>query len=212
MHTPPRTHAVASRGPIRRRRRGLRRRGFNLVEMLIALAISSALLTATMVALDASFTAYQQTTEQASTHTIARLAMHRMLTLIRTGSEFGPQPVNPLDEIVESEMIEFLTTTGDIMVLEWIPVDNRLEIAIVDPDTLVETTRQTLLEGVVPQFDENGDQVMPFTLEFELGNKLRRATINLSIEADDDVSLDLEGNNVQPIRLVGSAMPRTGSF
>ena len=44
-----------------------RRRGFNLVELLLALVISAALLTATMVALNASFMAYQATTEVAST-------------------------------------------------------------------------------------------------------------------------------------------------
>jgi hypothetical protein len=53
--------------------------------MLIAMAITSALLSATMVALDASFMAYQSTTEVASTHTVSRLAMLRMMTLIRTG-------------------------------------------------------------------------------------------------------------------------------
>ena len=45
------------------------RRGFNLLEMLIALALTAALMAATMVALDASFMAYQTTTELASTHT-----------------------------------------------------------------------------------------------------------------------------------------------
>jgi len=66
-------------------RRPRRRRGFNLIEMLIALAITAALLSATMVALDASFMAYQTTTEVASTHTISRLVMLRLMTLIRTG-------------------------------------------------------------------------------------------------------------------------------
>ena len=60
------------------------RRGFNLVELLIALSISATLLTATMVALDASFKAYQKTVHMSATHTIARLTMHRMLALIRT--------------------------------------------------------------------------------------------------------------------------------
>ena len=77
------------------RRRLIARRGFNLVELLIALAISAALLTATMVALNASFTAYQMTTEVASTHTIGRLTIERMQALIRTGTDFGPFPVNP---------------------------------------------------------------------------------------------------------------------
>ena len=38
--------------------------------------------------------AYQSTTEVASTHTIARLTMNRMLAMIRMGDEFGPFPVN----------------------------------------------------------------------------------------------------------------------
>ena len=79
------------------------RRGFSLVEMLIALAITAALLTSTFVALDVSFRAYQKTTEVASTHIIARLMMHRMLTLIRTGQEFGPYPINmSTDRVIES--------------------------------------------------------------------------------------------------------------
>ena len=53
-----------------------RRRGFNLVELLIALAISATLLTATMLALAASFMAYQSTTEVASTHTLSRPTLH----------------------------------------------------------------------------------------------------------------------------------------
>ena len=67
-----------SRARARQRRfAGLRRggrRGFNLIELLMALSISSVLLTATMASLDASFTAYQTTTEMASTHTIGHLA------------------------------------------------------------------------------------------------------------------------------------------
>ena len=72
------------------RRGRVRRRGFNLVEVLIALAITATLLTATLAALDASFRAYQATTEEVSTQSIGRIVMHRMLTLIRTGTDFGP--------------------------------------------------------------------------------------------------------------------------
>ena len=70
-----------------------RRRGFNLIEVLIALAITATLLTATLAALDASFRAYQATTEEVSTQSIGRIVMHRMLTLIRTGTDFGPFPL-----------------------------------------------------------------------------------------------------------------------
>ena len=46
-----------------------RRRGFSIVEMLIALAITATLLTATLAALDTSFKSYKVTTEGARTGT-----------------------------------------------------------------------------------------------------------------------------------------------
>ncbi len=106
------------------------RRGFNLVELLMALTISATLLTATMVALDASFMAYQNTTEVASTHTISRLAMHRILTLIRTGTEFRPLPVSPLFPIQESEFIDFRLPDGGVISVEWDDVDEALYIRV----------------------------------------------------------------------------------
>ena len=80
-------------------------RGFSLVEMLIALAISAALLVATLVALQTSFRAYQVTTDQASTHAVGRLVVHRMTAMIRSGQDFRPLPSDirdrfdlPIDE------------------------------------------------------------------------------------------------------------------
>ena len=189
------------------------RRGFNLIEMLIALAITAALMASVMVALDASFMAYQATTEVASTHTIGRLALHRMLTLIRTGQDFGPFPINPQDSIVSSTEIEFLTTSGQLIRLEWFenpdadhPIGNAL-YAVVNNGT-----PQLMLEGVIPQYDAGGVQIMPFTLEYELGRRLYRATIDITIVPDDNMSVTLDGDNQQELRLVASAMPRITAF
>ncbi|MCZ6493035.1 MAG: prepilin-type N-terminal cleavage/methylation domain-containing protein [Planctomycetota bacterium] len=184
------------------------RRGFNLVEMLIALVITATLLTATMVALDASFMAYQATTEEASTHTISRLIMNRMLTLIRTGREFGPFPVNPQDSLVQDDFIQFLTPNGEVLELRWVEVEEALYV-IRDPGGLNEW--HLLLEGVVRQDDPNnpGDYIRPFTLEYKLGRRLYRATIDLTVVPDDNMSVTLDGDNQRVIRLVASAMPRT---
>ena len=187
-----------------------RRRGFNLIEMLIALGITATLMAATMVALDASFMAYQTTTEVASTHTIARLTMMRMLTLIRTGQQFGPFPVNPQDTFVESDSIEFLTMNGDLIELRY-DVNTEALYVVLDPGQAGEVQR-LLMEGVKPQFDGGGDRILPFTLEYELGRKLFRATIDLMIVPDDNASLDIEGDNTDPIRLVASAMPRISAY
>src|SRR5690606_4327448 len=69
-----------------------RRRGFSLIEMLVALAITSALLSASLAALDTSFKSYQMTSQSSSTHVVTRIVMHRMLSMIRVGTEFGPFP------------------------------------------------------------------------------------------------------------------------
>ncbi len=208
--------------PCRRQpRRALRgqRRGFNLVELLIALAISAALLAATMVALDASFTAYQSTTEWASTHTISRLTMHRMMALIRTGVTFGPVPINPNDSLVQENYIEIIMPSGQYVKLEWIEdpdanhsVGNALWVQVdTDPPRL-------LLEGVVKQEvidPDTGlpDPVPPFTMEYELGRKLFRATIDLMVIPDDNQSVTIEGDNSdQVIRLVASVTPRMAAY
>ena len=87
------------------------RRGFSLVEMLIALTITATLFTATLVALDAAFKGYKHTTEGASTHVVSRIVMSRIMTMVRTGTEFGPYPADPLDpelNPVHSNFIEFV--------------------------------------------------------------------------------------------------------
>lgn len=189
------------------------RRGFNLIEMLIALAITAALLAAVMVALHASFMAYQSTTELASTHTIARLAMHRMLALIRTGQEFGPFPINPQDSVVASNEIEFLTPSGNLIRLEWFgPADATHPLPNALYAVINNGTPNVMLEGVMPQVDTGGFPVLPFTLEYELGRKLHRATIDITLVPDDNMSVTIDGDNQQQLRLVASAMPRITAF
>lgn len=194
------------------------RRGFNLVELLIALSISAALLTATMVALDASFKAYQKTVHISATHTIARLTMHRMLAMIRTGNEFGPFPINPTISVVESDFIEFVTPDGTGMSIEWVetPIANRpigeaLYIVLFDVNG-IETNAYLLLEGVIAQTDAAGLPLAPFTLEYELGRRLHRVKIDLTVIPDANASLALEGDVPSQIRLVASAMPRSSAY
>jgi prepilin-type N-terminal cleavage/methylation domain-containing protein len=191
-------------------------RGFSLIELLIALAITGALLTATMVSLNASFMAYQTTTEVASTQTIGRLTMHRMLSLIRTGQDFGPFPTNPLETTVRSDFMEFVTPEGEVMALQWVQdgqglLENNALYVVLSPGTAQEQAH-LLLEGVMPQYDGDGDLVLPFTLEFERGRNLYRATIDMTISPDDNMSVMLDGANEQVIRLVASAMPRMSAF
>lgn len=192
------------------------RRGFNLIELLISLAITAVIMVAVMVAIRASFMAYQRTTEVASTNAIARLAMHRMLTLIRTGQDFlGPYPDDPNDLLLESTFIEILTPepSSDTIIIEWIetpdanhPVGNALYASING------STPEPILEGVIATVDGSGTPILPFTLEYIAGRQLARATIDLTIVPDDNMSVTLDGDNTAQIRLVASAMPRIVSY
>ncbi len=185
-----------------------RPRGFSLLELLVALAVSAVLLTAALVALDASFRAYRRTTEEASTHTISRLAMHRLLALVRTGVDFGPIPPNPLEEEIESDYLEVLTPDGRWVVVRWDGEGERLLLAV-DSESGEPGIARELLGGVEPQFHADGTPIRPFRLAFEDGWRVRRVTIDLSVKPDDDRSSAISSEPTPSIRLVGSASPRS---
>jgi prepilin-type N-terminal cleavage/methylation domain-containing protein len=183
-----------------------RRRGFNLIEVLIALAITATLLTATLAALDASFRAYQATTEEVSTQSIGRIVMHRMLTLIRTGTDFGPFPEDPRVTTIQSDFIQFRTQNEEVVTISW--DRNRKQLLYeLEGQAAVE-----LLDGVVGTTDAQGILQSPFTLSYENGRQLYRATIDLTVEPNEVIQLDIEGDRARTIRLVGSAMPRIEAF
>lgn len=183
-----------------------RRRGFSLIEALVALAITASLMTAVMVALRASFQAYRATTQSASRHTVARMTMHRLLAMLRTGSQFGPYPANVItDPVLLSDYVEFATPDGQILRIEYRPDDEALWL-ILDPGGSPQS--EILMSGIAPRFDADGVRIPPFTLEYAVGPRLHRATIDLTITGDPDIELSVEGNDVDPIRLVGSTMPR----
>jgi prepilin-type N-terminal cleavage/methylation domain-containing protein len=185
------------------RRKGMRR-GFSLVEMLVALAISALLLTAALVALDAMFKRYTEISEASSTHMIARTSMHRMMALIRTGREFSPYPVDPTDSAqnpLTSSNIEFLSQgdfggfheitrierrTGGTFTLQGEQITlrgpNTLWLRVIrrQGTTTLSDDFYPLLEGVVDA---------RFILEYEPGPRLVLATVDLTV-------LPM-GNNVQ---------------
>ena len=118
------------------------RRGFSLLEMLVALGICSALLTATLVSLHASFRAYQSTTEQASTHVIGRVVMHRVMALVRNGVGFGPLPEDPRETSIATDEMTFLDDQEREITLRLdrvhsvllMQVDNGAEQVLLDPN------------------------------------------------------------------------------
>lgn len=195
-------------------RSGAWRGGFSLVEMLIALAITAALLTASLSALDASFKSYKVTTESASTHVVSRIVMHRVMTMIRTGTEFGPYPDDVLDpgqNPIVSSFIEFVSLDDpendhrQVTTIERRAGDEpgSFDLWYVLEDTLGNTTttdERPLIRGL---------REATFTLEYDIGPRLTQATVDLTIEPNDLQDADIFSSLETPtIRLVASTSPR----
>lgn len=211
----------AARKHLRRALRGRRaRRGFSMVELLLALAIVSMVLTSALVALDAAFKGYRATTDSASTHVVSRIVMHRLVAMIRTGTEFGPFPndvLNPDENPIETDFIEFVSfedeDTGEHQVtrIEFRPAADAEDYGAV-------WFMLYTFEDGVQVGDVEEARMIPnvedatFTLEYGIGPRLERATIDLLIRPNDDLDpIGVERrneNNTEPIRLVGSASPR----
>src|SRR5688500_16516712 len=83
------------------------RRGMGLVEMLIALIIAAALLTATAVAVDSSFRGYAINQQQANLMHQARVTIHRISTSIRLANEHAPE-----DSTLNAQFKNGQTITG----------------------------------------------------------------------------------------------------
>lgn len=191
-----------------------RSRGFSVVEMLVALAISATLLTATLQAFDASWRGYKHTTESASTHVVSRIVVHRMLAMIRTGTQFGPFPTDVLDSAqnpLTSNFMEFIAESdrlagnGRVTRIERRTVSgttNEFELwyVLLDGSTASVVQERPLLSGV---------REAAFILEYEPGPRLVKATIDLTIQPNDDEPTRIGvGSDTPSIRLVASASPR----
>ncbi|MEM6256865.1 MAG: prepilin-type N-terminal cleavage/methylation domain-containing protein [Planctomycetota bacterium] len=187
-------------------KRQRRRLGLSLVEMLISLAITAMLLTATMVAIDASFQAYAAAAESASTQTSTRLVTHRLLSLMRTSTAHGPllpeTNVTLSGTTLTSPYIELLDPDGNLIRLEYDDTDDRLYVTVTPFGGSV-ATKEPLLGGVtqcefklIRRLDDDGVWI------------LDRGTIDFTVEPDADASLAIEGDAAEPMRVIASTMPR----
>lgn len=196
--------------PRSRFRSSRRAAGLSIVELLMALAITAMLLTATMAAVSASFRAYADASQQASAQAGSRLVMHRLIMLVRTSTAHGPlaadNTVSPAatvaGNVITSPYIELLDAQGNIVRMEHRPLVQQLWL-IRTPAGGGTATSQPVLGGVsaatftlVRRRDDNGLWI------------LQRGTVDLTIQPASDTTLALERGRPTPIRMVASTMPR----
>jgi hypothetical protein len=212
-----------------------------MVELLIALTISATLLTAALVALDTMFKRYEVVSDQASTNVVSRTVMQRMITLIRQGREFGPYPTDPLNPaqnpltttrlemliegdrigahtiaVIESRPTTTVTLNGE-QVRHRGPNVLWLQITRRQAGTVISDETWPLLDGVAN---------LNFTLEYEPGPRLVRATIDMTVQPtgneyqrsvsgvqttslnDGATSAIATDANADTIRLIATTSPR----
>ncbi len=176
------------------RSRHNRRRAFSLIEVLIALTISATLLTSALVAFDAMFKRFEIISDSASTNVIARTVMHRTLSMIRTGTDFAPYPVDVLDASqnpANYTYIEFVSKRNSANAPTEITRIERRAASTVTIGSESVTLRgpyvlwitvtpagggaaleRPLLDGIVD---------LQFNLQYDAGPRLRRATIDMTV-------------------------------
>ncbi len=192
-------------------------RGFSIIEMLIALAITSTLLTASLAALDASFKGYKQATDTASTNVVSRLVMHRMMSLIRTGTNFGPYPADVLDTAsnpVSSSFIEFEAfNNADTLESRIVRIERRASTGGRPGPFELWYTQQEFSNGTETHKEErpllSGLTELEFTLEYDVGPRLRRATVDMTVQPQDMKDIQVHSTvTANTIRFVSSVNPR----
>jgi hypothetical protein len=195
------------------RPRGRQRRnaGLGLVELLVALAISAALLTAVAVATDSSFKAYAINEEQSGLTQRARLCMHRMLTYMRTCKEHQP--------ITDTEVTRFSqgVIVTDIGVSMFTEDGRQLDFEYDAPNRklmLVENgVSRELLHGVEAFYVKMEPMKSPSAIRGGTGyDLLRRATILLTIKTSGQSADIDEDANSNIVTMSCSVMPRRNTW
>ncbi|MCX5662920.1 MAG: prepilin-type N-terminal cleavage/methylation domain-containing protein [Planctomycetota bacterium] len=193
-----------------RRPRPRRAAGLSLVELLVALAITAMLLTATMVALDASFKAYADIAEQSSAQASTRLVTQRLLQLIRTSTAQGPldndTTVTPNAVLsgttITSPYVELIDSKGNLVRVEHRAASKELWL-VTTPLGTTTAQAQPLMSGVTAATFTNRRRQDDSGLWV-----LERSTMDVTVMPGADATMSIENRTPQPIRIIASTVPR----
>jgi hypothetical protein len=189
-----------------------------LVELLVALAISAALLTAVAVATDACFKAYGANQSQAQLMQRARLGMNRLITYIRSTEEHVPQTLDKATDfsnglVVEDTAIEMALNETQGVAFEQSGNHLQMRPFTIDPTTGVQTygTARVLLDGVgagdfrVVMEPQRSAQSSKIGGNYD---QLRRVNLFLTVRPGSDSTVTGETTAGQVVTLSTSVMPR----
>jgi prepilin-type N-terminal cleavage/methylation domain-containing protein len=196
---------------VNRTRSRSRRRGVGLIELLIALAISATLLTATAIAIDASFKAYAVNQEQSDLTQRTRLAMYRMTSMIRQTKEHAPHNSGPAGQFSGGKVVD--DTGIDMFDLSGKQICYRYDAANKQLLAVVSGTPHVLCEGV--QAFNVRFEPMRSPTSIKTGGAwdlVKRATVQITVKTTDKTSTKGEGVGDQTMTLSASVMPRRNAW
>jgi prepilin-type N-terminal cleavage/methylation domain-containing protein len=189
----------------------VQRRGVGLIELLLALAISALLLTATAVAVDASFKAYANNQEESSLLQQARMALNKVVTSIRTSDTHAPTNPTLLVDFreglkVTGTAIGMLQEDGTDIVYRHDAVKKQL-IADVNGKSFI--AARGVEAFAVTMEPMRSQEALRTGGGYDL---LRRANILITIRTTSETAQSSETTGKHPVTLSVSVTPRRNSW
>jgi prepilin-type N-terminal cleavage/methylation domain-containing protein len=187
------------------------RRGFTLVETLIAVALSSAILVATAAATHAAIRAHAINTATIDRTQHARAALHRVLTEIRQSS--AQQPVSAASvemfarggEVTDRGLV-IVRADGTELTIDYDPANLRLDMIRGGVRTTLLTQVTAFEVGLRPTWTFDIDRRRQRTAV------LQRATVRLVVRAGDLLGDLGAAERIETITLSGSVTPRARAW
>jgi len=193
------------------RRIKIKRRGVGLVELLIALSISALLLTATAVAVDASFKAYANNQEESSLLQQSRMALNRVVTSIRTSDTHAPTDPTLLVDFkagfkVTETSIGMFQEDGTNIVYRYDAAKKQLIAEVRGKSYILARGVEAFSVSMEPMRSE---EALRTGSSYDL---LRRATILITIRTTAETAQSSETTGKHPVTLSVSVTPRRNSW
>jgi len=193
------------------RRMNIKRRGVGLVELLLALSISALLLTATAVAVDASFKAYANNQEESSLLQQSRMALNRVVTSIRTSDTHAPTDPTLLVDFkagfkVTGTSIGMFQEDGTNIVYRYDVARKQLVSDIKGKSYILARGVEAFSVSMEPMRSE---EALRTGSSYDL---LRRATILITLRTTAETAQPSETTGKHPVTLSVSVTPRRNSW
>jgi prepilin-type N-terminal cleavage/methylation domain-containing protein len=184
------------------------RRGLGLIELLVSLSISAALLTAVAVAIDAAFKSYQINQEQSMLTQRARLALYRLLTSIRTLDTHQPYTAACVTSFSKGTPVTdsgiSMYDDNNVLISYMLDAPSH-ELRVIHGGVTNVLLRGVTAFSVKMEPMKSAQSVKTGSQTYDL---LMRATVTVTLATNSKTSMASETTGKQTVTISSSVMPR----